>query len=441
MRACLRVCAVLLCVLLLVVSLPIGARAEAATLPSTANADAVSLWHIESGRSVGGQNAAVRRPAGASVKLLSGLVACERLGLMLEERVEIRAEMIAGSGGRTFKLQAGDTYTWRDLLILALCGSYNDAYDVIAYRIGNGETVGAASFVELLNARARELGATSTVVGDASGLADNSYTTAEDLTLIARAAAENALYSYFVGLTGETLSTGEEVWNRNTLVRSASLGGATCGGMCVGETASAGVTLIVLAKKEHDSYLLVLMGVTDQAGNASESAANSLASTLIRWGYTNYKNTEILSPSVTVCDLPVTVSDMTDEVAVRPCESLWAYLPTGATLGEDVRISLRLNCEELEAPVTEGTPVGYAAVIYDGQVIGTVALETAGSAERSGFMSSLLSIKRLTKSRRAKAGLIFFLVCMTVWIGGETYLKYRTKAKWRQYYSSRSKWR
>lgn len=441
MKVCLRVFAALLGVLLLTASLSLGAGAEAATLPSAANADAVSLWHVESDRSVGGQNEAVRRPAGASVKLLSGLVACERLGLMLEERVEIRTEMIAGSGGRTFNLQAGDIYTWRDLLILALCGSYNDAYDVIAYRIGNGETVGASNYVELLNARARELGATSTVVGDASGVADNSYTTAEDLILIARAAAENELYLSFVGLTGETLSTGAEVRNRNTLVKGSTLGGATCGGMCVGETASAGVTLIVLAKKENDSYLLVLMGVTDQEGNASESAANSLASTLIRWGYTNYKNTEVLSPSVTVCRLPVTVSDLTDEVAVRPGESLWAYLPSGAAVGEDVLISLRLNCEELEAPVTEGTPVGYAAVIYDGQVIGTVALETAESAERSGFMSSLLSIKRLTKSRRAKAGLIFFLVCMTVWIGGGTYFKYRTRAKWKQYYSSRSKWK
>lgn len=56
-------------------------------------------------------------------------------------------------------------------------------------------------------------------------------------------------------------------------------------------------------------------------------------------------------------------------------------------------------------------------------------------------MSRLLSIKNLTKSRRAKASVAFFLTCMTVWIGGALYLRYRRRAKWHQYYSSKSKWR
>lgn len=420
-------------------TIPVGATAT--ELPASDSADAMYFYHMESGRVVGKKNETTRLSAGASVKLLSGLVACEYLGNRLDESVTIRKEMIEQSTGKRYGLQAGETYTWREILLLALCGSYNDAYDVMAYRIGNGETVGQTNYVDLLNARAKELGATATVVGDPSGVSDNSYTTAYDLSLIARTAAENEQYLSFTRLKSGQLADGSYVYNRNALLSSNSLGGATCAGMCVGETNNAGVTLVALTEKEHDTYILVLMGTKDTNGQASETATNTLATKLIRWGYTNFQNTEILSPSVTVCTLPVTVSDMTDEVSIRPSESLWGYLPSGAALGEDVSLSIRLIYEELEAPITEGTHVGYAAVLYDGQIIGIVALETAESAERSGFMSRLLSIKNLTKSRRAKAGVIFFLVSMSIWIGGETYLKYRTKAKWRQYYASRSKWK
>ena len=435
-----RVCLVL-AVLCLLWALPVSAGAEAAALPALDSAGAVYLYHVESGRAVGRKSETDRRAAGASVKLLSGLVACEWLGSRLDETVEITDAMLAGTGGRVFRLAAGEILSWRELLLLALCGSYNDAYDVIAYSIGNGEQVGVANYVELLNRRAKELGAGSTVAGDASGIADNSYTTAADLCLIARAAAENALYVGFAGLKSGTLSDGRTVRNRNSLIGAKNLGGADCAGMCVGETANAGVTLVTLVQKATDSYLLVLMDVRGEDGTASESAANSLAARLVQWAYRNYKNTELLPTDQTVCTLPVTVSDLVDSVDVRPREALWAYLPAGCVVGEDVLLSIRLTVDSLEAPVSEGTAVCFVAAIYDGQVIGRVPLETAGSVDRSGFMSRLLSIKNLTKSRRAKASVAFFLSCMTVWIGGALYLRYRRRAKWHQYYSSKSKWR
>ena len=438
MRRLLGLCMAAVCLFSL---FSLTVRAEAAEFPEVDNAGAVSLWHVESGRSVGRKNDTVRRAAGASVKLLSGLVACEWLEGQLDGTVIVTDAMIGTSAGKRYGLENGNEYSWREILLLALCGSYNDAYDVIAYSIGNGEEVGSANFVGLLNARAKELGALSTVVGDPSGVGDNSYTTAADLLLIAQAAMRNELYLSFTGLRSGQLSTGDYVWNRNALVTGNTLGSATCAGMCVGETNHAGVTLVALIRRGNDSYLLVLMGTADGEGNASETATNSLAVRLIRWAYANYTNTEVLSPDMTVCTLPVTVSDMKDTVAVRPATSLWAYLPAGSEVGRDVLLSIRLNVDELEAPVAEGTPVGFVAAVWNGEIIGKVPLETAENADRSGFMSRLLSIRNLTKSRRAKAGVIFFVLCMAVWIGGGAYLKYRRRAKWHQYYSSKSKWK
>ena len=430
----------LLAVLCLLPLLAVTAHGEAAALPMLDSTDAAYLLHVESGRVAGRRNENTRVPAGACVKLLSGLVACEQLGNSLDRTVMIREEMLV-SGGRRYELEAGDEYSLREILLLALCGSYNDAYDVIAYCVGDGESAGAAGFTELLNARAKELGATATYIGDPSGVGDNSYTTAADLSRIALAAIRNNLYLSFVGLRSGEMSNGDVILNRNRLVSDSQSGSVQYAGMCVGETNNAGVTLIALGQKANDSYLAVLMDVKDGNGEASESAAYSLARSLIRWGYANYTNLEVLSPKTKVCTIPVTVSDLVDAVNVRPSESLYAYLPAGSEVGKEVLLSIRLSVDALEAPVAEGTPVGFVAAVYEGQIIGTVPLETAESAERSGFMSRLLSIRNLTKSRRAKAGVIFFVVCLSLWIGIAVYLRRKTKAQWNRYYSSKSKWR
>ena len=435
-----RLTGLLAAVLCLLPLLTVAASGETAALPALDSADAVYLLHAESGRVVGRKSENSRVPAGASVKLLSGLVACERLGNSLDQTVIIREEMLV-SGGQRYKLEVGEEYTLREILLLALCGSYNDAYDVIASCVGNGGTAGAANFVALLNARAVELGATATYIGDPSGVGDNSHTTAADLSRIALAAMKNPLYLSFAGLRSGEMSDGTVVLNRNRLITDSQSGSIRYTGMCVGNTNNAGVTLVALAQKENDSYLAVLMNPKDEEGKASENAAYSLARSLVRWGYANYTNLEVLSPKTKVCTVPVTVSDLVDAVNVRPSESLFAYLPVGCEVGREVRLSIRLSVDELEAPVAEGTPVGFVAAVYNGQVIGTVPLETAESADRSGFMSRLLSVRNLTKSRKAKAGVVFFAVCMAVWIGGEVYLRHRTRAQWNRYYSSKSKWK
>lgn len=437
-----RVLAFLVAVLLLAPVVALSASAEVEALPDIGNAHAVYMLHLGSDRVVGQKNEKERIPAGASVKVLSGLVACEWLAGLLDESVMIREEMIAASSGKRYPLSAGEVYSWRELLLLALCGSYNDAYDVIAHCIGNGEQTGKANFVSLLNARAKELGAVATYIADPSGVADNSYTTAQDLSRIALAAAENDLYLSFAGAKQGQLADGSYIRNRNSLVSDSAsgYGNSLCKGLCVGETANAGVTLVALTRKENDSYLLILMDTVDEAGNASEALTYRLANRLLSWGYRSYAYTELLTPKTQVCTVPVTVSDMTSEVAVCPADSLWVYLPNGCTLGQEVVLSIRLSCEELEAPVEVGTPVGYAAAIYEGQIIGTVSLVTAESAERGSFVSGLLLIRSLTKSRRVRAGSIFFAVCMCLWIGGETYLRRKRRAKWRRYDSSRSRW-
>ena len=79
--------------------------------------------------------------------------------------------------------------------------------------------------------------------------------------------------------------------------------------------------------------------------------------------------------------------------------------------------------------------MGYVAILYNGKVLGTVPLYTAGSAERSNIISSLKAIEDLTQNRRVMAGLIFFAVSLTVWIITEQIVASRRRHKWDKYFS------
>ena len=90
MKGCCRSVAVFFSIAVLLFScFLLSAHAEAEPIPSTAEAKAVWFYHLESGREVLSQNADDVLPAGSTVKILSGLIACERLGGQLNETVTV----------------------------------------------------------------------------------------------------------------------------------------------------------------------------------------------------------------------------------------------------------------------------------------------------------------------------------------------------------------
>ena len=429
-------CFLLTAMLLSFFSLPISAETE--PIPDTSEAKAVWFYHLESGQSVVTRNSDVVLPAGSTVKILSGLISCERLGGQLNEVITVTKEMLAGSSGYQYgRLEAGAQFTVRDLLYLAVCGSYNNAYQALAYLIGGGDV---QAFLSLMNERAKELGATQTTVGDPTGISDLSTTTAEDLFRIACAAIENPLYMQISGSGSYDLSSGHRISNRNALI-SKSEGtkyyNPLCQGLSAGVTKLGGACLVTLAQKGNDRYLCVVMGAEEVELDAqtTETYSYVVANRLIEWGYQNYSYVELLNPQTEICTLPIKVSDLTDEISVVPKESFSYYLPAGAE--KEITFSVRLAYEELEAPIAEGEHVGYVALVYNGEILGTVPIVTAGGAERSGFVSRLMQIRTLTEDRAAMAGLILFLVATTAWILTEYLIRRHRRHKWDKYFSEK----
>lgn len=425
----------MLAILLSSFCVPLSAEGQTVA-PDLSFASAVCFYHIESEQQILGKQETSPMPAGSTVKLMSGLLFCEIFSQQKADVFEITEEMIRHSTGRKFRMKAGELYTAEELLYIALCGSCNDAYDTLAYLVGGGDK---SVIVDLMNQRAAEWGLTDTLYGDYTGLADNSFTTARDLCTLALRARENAYYMAICSAEQADISQGR-VYNANALLsrrEDTRYYNTLCRGLTAGSTTAGGYSLVTLTERENDHYLCVVLGASREEGEKGKIHSYEIASDLIEWGYDSYAYLELLSPETEICSLPVTVSDLTDSVAVRATESFHAYLPSDTVVGEDVTFSIRLTYETLEAPVTVGEHVGYLAIVYQGRVLGTVSLYTAEEATRSGFVSRLMAIRTLTESRAVRAGLCFFVLATAAWILTEFLIRRHKRRKWDRYFSSK----
>lgn len=438
MRSHYRILALLFAIACLTSVCSVSICAEAPSLPSVDEASAVYFYHLDSEALILEKNAEATLSAGSTPKIIAGLIFAEELSDRQNETISITSEMVASSAGYRLYIKSGDVISVRDLLYAALCGSYNDAFDVLAYTVSGS----IDAFVELMNAKAAALGANNTHYTDPSGISDTAVTTAIDLSRIARAAYQNELYMKIVStvkyqFNGSVKLEAKTIYNRNALIASNQTTlyyNPLCKGLNAGETPRAGSCVVTVSDNGSERYLSIVLGAPEADGESIN--AYSVTNRLIEWVYDAYAYMEVISPESVVCKIPVTVSDLTSEIEIRTQESLSCYLPKGVEIGKEITYSVRLIKSTVEAPVAPGEMVGYVAVLYNGTRIGTLPLYTAGEAERSSFIGSLLNLKNLTKNRVFVSGAAFFVTALTAWIVAE-YLVYRHRHhKWDKYFST-----
>ena len=415
---------------------PLAVFAQEQQTPSTAEAKAVLLYSLESQSLLVSKNESQVLNAGSTVKVMAGLIACEMLGESLTDTVLITREMVASSAGYRFYIQAGDALTVNQLLYAAICGSYNDAFDVLAHYISGS----SEAFVSEMNLRAKALGADDTVFTTPSGIDDAARTSAKDLLTIALAAYQNELYMEISSakryeFSGSALLPPQTVQNRNALVSSGltkKYYHENCRGMSAGYTELGGSCVVTAATNGSENYLCIIMGAAE---TDDETYGYVVANRLIDWVFDAYAYLEVIKPDKVICKIPVSVSDLTSELSLCTKESLFCFLPVSIDPEKDLTYSVRLISPTLEAPVLEGTMAGYLVVLYQGKKIGTLSLYTSESAERSGFIGSLKFIQNLTKNRAFVSGAIFFLSGLLAWIITEYVLYRRRHHKWDKYFS------
>lgn len=435
----LHVVCLLISLLLLLCAIPFSSSAAEITPPSMEEATAVCLKHLESNNMAASKNENFALGAGSTVKIMAGLLLCEKLSMRSQETVTITDELytaIPKTHGRSLKLILGETTTVEQLLWAAICGSYNDAYYVLAaFASGSPET-----FIEEMNARATSMGLANTVFEDVTGIVDGSRTTAAEIAEIALVAYQNAYYMALCSERSFYFSSNEKsqtLYNNNKLVspdQDQKYYNKKCVGINAGSTTRDGNCVVTFAKQNDQTYVCVVMGGKELDGI---EYGYRVTNRLVDWVFNAYQYTQILSSGLKICTLDVAVSDSADSVDVIVKDSLYAYLPKGLEIGKDIVYSIRLNETELEAPVQKYQFVGYVAVIYDGEVLGTAPLYTAGEATRSSISGGLSIVRSWLENRAVIAGIVFFVVGVSAYIIVEYILQRKRHNRWDRYFSNK----
>jgi serine-type D-Ala-D-Ala endopeptidase (penicillin-binding protein 7) len=127
----------------------------------------------------------VPMPIASITKLMTSLVVMDA-GQPLDEMIEISVEDASHRRGDVSRLTPGVELSRGDLMHLALMASENRA----AHALGRSYPGGLEACVAAMNAKARELGMTSSRFVEPTGLSDENVASAEDLSKLVMAAAK-----------------------------------------------------------------------------------------------------------------------------------------------------------------------------------------------------------------------------------------------------------
>ena len=170
-----------------------GFLRTAMTLKPEVNANFAVLVDADAGLVVAEKNGSAKMYPASMTKVMTLLVACEHI-TDLNEKLEITQDIVdyvKKEGASNCGFKAGEQVTMLDLLYGLILPSGADAALALVRRIAGSEE----QFVTLMNQKAQQLGISATThFTNCTGLYnDNHYSTAEDMAIIMRAAAQNSV--------------------------------------------------------------------------------------------------------------------------------------------------------------------------------------------------------------------------------------------------------
>ena len=279
-KSCRRLAAWVL-TLVLTVALALPGGAVYAMPIQTANAqESIYLINAVTGEVLLDQNSDQQRCVASLTKMMTALLLLES-GKNLDETITVPASLtqefqnIRSQNGSTILLAAGEQLRRIDLLYALLVCSANDAASVIAWDVAGS----IPAFVQQMNARAAQLGCTSTQFSCPHGLYDDgNVSTAQDMGKIAIACAQYELYRQIADtlqyeIPATNLHAARSIRSTNKMLDPEnSCYRAYIHGMKTGFTTKAGRCYVTAAQQGDTIYGLVILG-SDLKNIYAEAAA------------------------------------------------------------------------------------------------------------------------------------------------------------------------
>ena len=312
------------------------------------NASAYILMDHNTGKVVAEKNADETKDPASITKLMTAYAiyaALERGDISLNDDVLISEKAWRAIGSRMF-IEVNKRVNLDLLLQGLIVQSGNDASIALAEHIAGDE----ASFADLMNHTAQQLGLKNTHFVNATGLTDpGHYTTARDIALLSSAIIRDFPEEYKRYKQKQFTYNGIKQYNRNKLLWRD----ATVDGLKTGHTEAAKFCLASSALREDMRLISVVLGAPTKEARATQSQS------LLNYGFRFYKTNTLYTAGQQLIEKRVRFG-VEKQLSLGVAEDI--LVTTARSHYKNIKPSIEL-ASEIIAPISKG------------QVLGTVRIQ------------------------------------------------------------------
>ena len=365
---------------------PMAIRAEEATdinveenndtnVSLAQNAKSAILIDASTGQILFEKNSHEKLAPASMTKIMSMLVIVESIekGIIHWDDMVTASSNASGMGGSQILLETGEQMKVEDMFKGVAVASGNDAVVALAEAVA-GTT---DEFVKMMNDKVKELGLKDTNFKNPHGLDDaNHYSSAYDMAMIARELVKHEKVLTFTSIYEDYLrkGTSKEFWlvNTNKLVRFYN----GVDGLKTGYTTEAGYCLTATAKKNDMRLISVVMGEESNGLRTSET------SSLLDYGFAQYKSTELVKQGDVVTEVQIEKAK-NQNVSIITKDNASILSKKTEKMGD---ITYETKLDKIKAPVKKGDKVGTLKVKEDEKLIKEITLTVKQDVKEANIL-------------------------------------------------------
>lgn len=358
------------------------------TAPDVSHAGAALLIDMNTGRLIFGKNTTERMYPASTTKMMTAILALES-GRMEETATATYEALKSITLEDSYMgILIGEELTMTDLVNSMLIYSANDSANVIAVHLAGSMD----AFVEMMNAKAQELGMKDTHFMNPCGVHDdNHYTTAQDLAILAQYCMKNETFreivrkpSYHIDPTNK-YAPARDLPSTNMFIspaRSDTHLYKACTGIKTGTTEAAGHCLVASAEY-NDMNLLAVTLKCDDTDVKQGAYSYIVTRNLFDFGFSNYRSGVLASPGNIVADSKVKEAKDDKRVTLTVDADVNALVPASDDdIASEVEPVVNLY-EDPVAPIAKGEVLGEVTYMYRSTAIGSASLIAANDVEQN----------------------------------------------------------
>lgn len=246
----------------------------------------------------------------------------------------------AAMGGSKMFIEVGKPVGIEDLIRGVIVDSGNDAATALAEAVAGSQE----RFVDMMNAKAKELGLTHSSFRNPTGWPDpDQYMSCHDIATVAEHIITDFPEYYHYDSERSFKYNNIEQENRQPMVQAG-----TADGLKTGHTEAGGFGLVSSSLRDGRRIVMVLNGMTSMHERAAESER------LMNWAFANFENVKLFSANDVIDDAQVWLGTE-KTVPLVGGRDLVVTLPKSWRQTASVKINYDAP---IKAPISKGQPLG-----------------------------------------------------------------------------------